>query len=54
VKYVDLRYPNGFAVRVPVAAIKHAGLPNKQSSRNQLHRDLIHSARLVTGQGKQG
>jgi len=53
VTYVDLRYPNGFAVRVPVAAVKRAGL-HEASSQLQLRRDLIHSARLVAGQGKQG
>lgn len=53
VTYVDLRYPNGFAVRVPVAAVKRTGL-HEASSQLQLRRDLIHSARWVAGQGKQG
>ncbi len=53
VTYVDLRYPNGFAVRVPVAAVKHAGL-HEASRQHQFRQDLLHSARLVTGQGKQG
>ena len=44
VHYVDLRYPNGFAVRAPLAAVKPG-----DSSQVQLN-----TARIATGQGKQG